>query len=140
MYVFLSGEGFGLKPAVVFNVMDVDVHSNVIHFTSEIVNTDSVYNTTTGYFNAPVKGSYMFAVQICGIQKNVANAQVWVNDVTIIADVRMFDYDSNNSCTSTMAAALLEKGDTVSVQVGPGGLGIRSGEGKRCSFTGALVK
>ncbi|XP_060586448.1 uncharacterized protein LOC132742139, partial [Ruditapes philippinarum] len=106
------------SPNIVFKAKNVTNTSpgngQAIIFGSTLVNEGNAYNTSTGFFTAPVNGTYSFSVQICS-----HNQKEVVVDLTVDGNAyaTLHVYDSNDeTCNSADTVAVLHEHSKVFVK------------------------
>ena len=83
-------------------------------FTEVIVNVGDGYNNCTGYFTAPVPGTYMFTAQMCSPTTAPANVNIVANGTNIEASSHRGK--GYVECATLTGVSVLDKGETASVQ------------------------
>ena len=114
--------------------------NTLLRFTQTVTNTNDVYSTATGYFTAPVNGTYIFAVQMCQESKKYIHIQIYA-ELTLIANSAIYDTAGYGPCSTTTAVAILSAGNKVHVKSGASSSGdiIAQSSYRWASFSGVLV-
>lgn len=113
------------------------VKSKVI-FKNIIFNIGGGYNSSTGYFTAPVDGTYSFSVHICALSNYNLDVEIVVEGVSYATESLR---NSGLLCGAVNTFAVLARGQKVWVQTLYPGNNVFYEEQNyfRDTFTGALV-
>jgi len=84
-------------------------------FTEVIANAGDGYDNCTGYFTAPVPGTYMFTAQVCASSTGAAHVYLVTNGTNIEATSQRGS-TANGECVTLTGVSVLDKGEQASVQ------------------------
>ncbi|XP_052761745.1 complement C1q tumor necrosis factor-related protein 3-like [Mya arenaria] len=113
--------------------------SEVIVYKTVEANQGNGYSATTGKFNAPVRGLYLFFMHTCTPSTKYGYLQIAKEGSALMASMH-YDKDSF-TCSSSQAFVQLDAGESVWVQCSLGGSNIQLYEdaNRWTSFGGALI-
>lgn len=128
-------------PIVSFRVRNVTnalpKRLDTIHFNDELHDQGSGYSSTTGVVSAPVRGVYMFTVQICPYSHQTVTYGITVNG----NDVMRSSHEGHDvhTCVTFDAVAVLKTEDQVWVTCLHGGEEIYQNMDHWNTFSGVLL-
>lgn len=88
---------------------------NTLIFTTPVINHGDGYNPSTGVFKAPVRGIYMFSVQLCIDNNAFINYEIR-SSTTVYSMTEHGEKDLDNTCSSITTVAVLQPDEEVWVK------------------------
>ena len=84
-------------------------------FTEVIANAGNGYDNCTGYFTAPVPGTYMFTAQVCSVNSGIAVVSIVANGTNVETTTHR-GRDTFGTCVTLTGVSVLDEGDKANVQ------------------------
>ncbi|XP_060582856.1 uncharacterized protein LOC132739209 [Ruditapes philippinarum] len=107
------------RPPIAFHAYHVtnlvlNITNEIVIFTKSVINEGTGYDTSTGFFTAPVGGLYQFSVHTCVYQGKYAYIGLVLEGKVIGADM---NYDKDHyTCSAFGAIARVKSGEKVWVK------------------------
>jgi hypothetical protein len=117
----------------------LDTTNEIVIFTKSVINEGTGYDTSTGFFTAPVGGLYQFSVHTCVYQGKYAYIGLVFEGKVIGADM---NYDKDHyTCSAFGAIARVKSGEKVWVKTTSSGSNrqLYQDSHRMITFSGMLV-